>query len=240
MRDLAGQAALVTGASGAIGGAVARALAEAGVRLYLTGRDRERLAEAAEAVRRASPTVVLRAADLADDAQLAALVRGLEGAFGGCDLLIHAAGGFVAGEVAEVPVEELDRQLRVNLRAPYLLTQKLLPGLVERGGQVVFINSTVGTAARGTLAVYSASKHGLRALADSLREEVNRRGVRVLSVFPGRTASAMQAEVHRLEGRSYDPDRFMQPSDVAAAVVSALVLPASAELTELTIRPMRP
>jgi NAD(P)-dependent dehydrogenase (short-subunit alcohol dehydrogenase family) len=160
--------------------------------------------------------------------------------YGGVDILVHSIGLFRAGPIATSPIEDLDAQYRVNLRVPYLLTQELLPSLIERQGQVVFINSGAGShPARGSWGAYSATKHGLRALADSLREEVNRKGVRVLTVFPGRTATPMQEEVHRFEGRPYDPSRFLQPEDVAASVVQALRLPRTAELTDLHIRPMR-
>jgi NADP-dependent 3-hydroxy acid dehydrogenase YdfG len=105
---------------------------------------------------------------------------------------------------------------------------------------VVFVNSSAGFhPARAGWAAYSASKHALRALADGLRDEVNRQGVRVITIFPGRTATAMQEEVHRYEGRDYDPERFLQPRDVAAAVLSSLALPRTAEVTDLHIRPMQ-
>ena len=225
-----GQTALITGASGGIGSAIARALAEEGVRLFLVGRNLEKLTVAGETFQ----------ADLTDDAQLRATAAKVREVFGGVDLLIHSIGLFRAGPIATSPVEDLDAQYRVNLRVPYLLTQELLPSLIEREGQVVFINSGAGShPARGSWGSYSATKHALRALADSLRDEVNRKGVRVLSVFPGRTATPMQEEVHRFEGRPYDPARFLQPEDVAAAVVQALRLPRTAELTDLHIRPMQ-
>jgi len=223
------QVALITGASGGIGSAIAQALADEGVRLFLVGRNLENLT-GGEAFR----------ADLTDDAQLRATVARVREVYGGVDILVHSIGLFRAGPIATSPVEDLDAQYRVNLRVPYLLTQELLPSLIERQGQVVFINSGAGShPARGSWGAYSATKHGLRALADSLRDEVNRKGVRVLTVFPGRTATAMQEEVHRFEGRPYDPSRFLQPEDVAASVVQALRLPRTAELTDLHIRPMR-
>lgn len=224
-----GQTALITGASGGIGSAIARALAEEGVRLFLVGRNLEKLT-GGEAFQ----------ADLTDDAQLRAAAARVREVFGGVDLLIHSIGLFRAGPIETSPVEDLDAQYRVNLRVPYLLTQELLPSLIERRGQVVFINSGAGShPARGSWGAYSATKHALRALADSLRDEVNRKGVRVLTVFPGRTATPMQEEVHRFEGRPYDPTRFLQPEDVATSVVQALRLPRTAELTDLHIRPMR-
>lgn len=233
MIDLEGQVALITGASGGIGSAIARALASEGVRLFLVGRDPGRLNEPAGAE-------VFRA-DLTDDAQLQATADRVREVFGGVDLLVHSIGLFRGGPMETSPVQDLDDQYRVNVRVPYLLTQALLPSLIERQGQVVFVNSGAGAnPARGSWGAYSATKHALRAVADSLRDEVNRQGVRVLTVFPGRTATAMQEEVHRFEGRPYDPSRFIQPEDVAGPVVQALRMAKSAELTDLHIRPMRP
>ena len=92
---------------------------------------------------------------------------------------------------------------------------------------------------RAGVGQYAAMKHALRALADTLREEVNRDGVRVLSVFLGRTATPMQAAVHRVESRVYEPEPLLQPADVAAVVISALSLPRTAEVTDIHIRPLR-
>src|SRR3989454_9395399 len=100
-------------------------------------------------------------------------------------------------------------------------------------GQIVFINSTVGLATRANVAQFSATQHGLKAMADCLREEVNPDGVRVLTVFPGRTATARQAAIHQLEGRPYHPDRLLQTRDVAAVVLNALGLDRTAEVTDI-------
>lgn len=238
--SLRNQVAVITGASGGIGGAVALALAEQGARLLLAGRSAEKLERVAERVRGLAPAVELFAADLADDGRVRALAARAGEVFGGVDVLVHSLGLFLAGPLETSPVEDLDRQLRVNLHVPYLLTQALLPSLLARQGQVVFINSSAGHhPGRASWGAYAASKHGLRAVADSLREEVNKRGVRVVTVFPGRTATAMQEEVHRFEGRPYDPGRFLTPGDVAATVLTALSLPRTAEVTDLHVRPMR-
>ncbi|MEJ2684988.1 MAG: SDR family NAD(P)-dependent oxidoreductase [Candidatus Sulfobium sp.] len=106
------------------------------------------------------------------------------------------------------------------------------------GGQIVFINSSAGLKARAGVSQYAATKHALRAVADSLREEVNAHGIRVLSIYPGRTSTPMQEIVHRMEGRIYDPDHFMRPEDIASVVINSLHLPGSAEVTDVSIRPM--
>ena len=238
MTAFEGQAAVITGASGGIGEAIAVELARGGARLLLSGRSVEKLEGVAERCRTFSSEVETFEADLGEDDAVRALTAGAL-AFGGVDLLIHSIGFFRGGSFAASPVADLDHQYRTNVHVPFLLTQGLLPSLIERRGQVVFVNSSAGFhPARAGWVGYSASKHALRALADGLRDEVNPRGVRVLTVFPGRTATPMQEEVHRFEGKPYDRERFLQPADVAAAVVSALALPRSAEVTDLHVRPM--
>jgi NADP-dependent 3-hydroxy acid dehydrogenase YdfG len=132
----------------------------------------------------------------------------------------------------------LDKQYKTNVRAPYALTQALLPMLKAFQGQVVFINSSSALNAKPMTAQYDSTKHALKALADSLRGEINRHGVRVLSVYLGRTASEMQEGIYRMEGRPYRPELLLQPDDVASVVVNALGLPRTAEVTDISIRPM--
>jgi len=227
-----GAVAVVTGASSGIGRAIACALAPQVETLVIVGRS----AAALEALRDVlSPrTVRCEQVDLGDDVQVGRLVRGVGDAL---DVLVHAAGTITVGPIERIAVDALDAQYRVNLRAPYLLTRALLPALRARQGQVVFVNSTAGLLAQPGVAHYAATKHGLRGLADGLRAEVNADGVRVISVYPGRTATPMQAAVHAAEGRLFDPERLVQPEDVAALVVQALCLPRTAEVTDITVRP---
>jgi NAD(P)-dependent dehydrogenase (short-subunit alcohol dehydrogenase family) len=223
MALLEGRYALVTGASGGIGGAIAVALAEAGAKLVVAGRDHSRLREVA--VRAGGARVV--AGDLTrrtDVEELAAHAQGV-------DTLIHSAGAYARDD----DPDGFEAQLSANLVAPYRLTQLLLDGLED----LVFINSSQGLSASPGVGQYAASKHGLRAVADALRGEVNDRGTRVLSVHVGRTATAMQERIFATEGRTYTPERLMQPEDVAQVVLAALVLPRTAEMTSVSIRPMQ-
>jgi NAD(P)-dependent dehydrogenase (short-subunit alcohol dehydrogenase family) len=236
-RPLEGRTCVVTGASSGIGRAIAISLAAGGATVLAVGRRREELERTAGSANGAG-RIEPRQADLVSDDELARLTGELLARDGGVDVLVHSAGAFGRGDVSAAPADELDRQYAANVRAPYLLTQALLPALRASQGQIVFINSTAGLTARRGVAQYSATKHALRAIADSLREEVNADGVRVVSVYPGRTATPMQAQVHELEGKPYKPERLMQPADVAEVVLSALTLPRTTEVTDLMVRPM--
>ncbi len=228
---------VVTGASSGIGRAIALELAQEEAFLHLVGRSVDTLQEVARQARSWGGEADVHEADLDDDAQMDAFVEQLQREVKAVDILVHSAGVVVLAPVAEADIADLDHQYRVNLRAPFRLTQKLLPMLRVAKGQIVFINSGAGLNANPNWSQYAASKHGLKALADSLRAEVKPDGVRVMSVYPGRTASPMQQKVHEMEGKAYDPSRFVQPDDVAAQVVSALALPPNAEVPDVSIRP---
>jgi NAD(P)-dependent dehydrogenase (short-subunit alcohol dehydrogenase family) len=153
------------------------------------------------------------------------------------DSVVHAAGVVALGTVADLSVQDWARQLRVNLVAPAALTRVALPALRAARGTVVLVNSGAGLFAHPQWSAYAASKHGLRALADSLRAEEAPHGVRVTSVYPGRTATPMQEEVHRQEGKAYDATAWIQPQTVVDAVLHVLDLPGDATIPDLTIKP---
>ena len=232
------QIALVTGASGGIGGAITTALAALGATVCVVGRDVTKL----EALTRRLPiTSRIEACptDLTNNEDIERLTDLITNGFGRLDILIHSAGIMAHGKLEEAPLTSLDQQYATNVRGPYYLTQRLLPLLRKPRGQIVFINSTVGLTARANTSQYSATKHAFRALADALRDEVNSDSVRVLSVFLGRTATPLLEALHHQEGRTYQPDLLLQPEDVASVVTNALALPWTAEVTNISIRPMQ-
>lgn len=237
--SFAGQRALITGASSGIGRAIAVGLARGGAKLWVLGRSRERLEEALCAAASSAASISAHEADLSTPEGQAAAIEAVLPELDGLDILVHCAGEISLGPIATAPVEQFDRQYQVNLRAPYVLTQALLPLLRKSQGQVVFINSTAGLRANANAAQYSATKHGLKALADSLRDEVNRDGVRVLSVFSGRTSTPMQRAITEWEGKQWLPEYMLQPEDVAATLLHSLSLPRTAELTDISLRPFR-
>jgi NAD(P)-dependent dehydrogenase (short-subunit alcohol dehydrogenase family) len=151
--------------------------------------------------------------------------------------VVHAAGVVDLGPVAELSAESWQEQLAVNLVAPAVLTRVALPALRAGRGTVVFLNSGAGLSAHPAWSAYAASKHGLKALADALRGEEEGAGVRVTTVYPGRTATPMQQKVHAQEGREYDASDWIEPATVVDAVLLVLDLPRDATISDLTIRP---
>ncbi|MQW75540.1 SDR family oxidoreductase [Nocardioides sp. dk4132] len=221
---------LVTGAGSGIGRLLAERLAARGDELVLVARSAAR----AEDLRAGVPGAEVLVADLADPSA----VEGLAGALpDSLDSVVHAAGVVELGEVGELTAGAWQDTLTVNLVAPAVLTRIALPALRSARGTAVFVNSGSGLRANPHWAAYSASKHGLRALADALRAEEQDRGVRVSSIYPGRVATAMQEEVHRQEGRDYDPGAWIDPATVVDAILHVLDLPGDATLTDLTLRP---
>ena len=224
------QTHLLTGAGSGIGLAVARRLADRGDRLILVARDDARAAELTALFAGSSAVV----ADLRQPQTIAALAADLPDTL---DSVIHAAGVVDLGHVADLPLGAWDSQLTVNLIAPAELTRIALRALRATRGHVLFVNSGAGLTAHAEWAAYAASKHGLKALADALRGEEAPHGVRVTTVYPGRTATPMQARVHEQEGNAYDPARFIDPESVATAILTAIDLPADAVITDLSVRP---
>lgn len=225
--------ALVAGASGGIGRAIAFDLLGAGAEVFMLGRSMTRLVQPAppENIRGKCHFV---AADLTDDRAIERIVAEISPR-GRLDVLVLSSGIYERSREAAV----FARQIAANLVGPYALIQQLLPLLIEAKGQVVFINSTQGLKAAAGVGQYAATKHALKAVADSLRDEVNASGVRVASIFLGRTATEMQRAIFAAEGRPYPPERLIQPADVAELVLSLLRLPRTSEVTDIVLRPMQ-
>jgi NAD(P)-dependent dehydrogenase (short-subunit alcohol dehydrogenase family) len=235
---LSGQVALVTGAGSGIGEAVAQALGACGVQLALVGRRSTSLDALAHRIGLASPKVRSYICDLADEARIQDLAAMVQNDFASLDILVHSAGIFIGEDQALDLSAEFDRQNKVNLLAPQFLTEKLSSMFQPGRGQVVFINSSVARRVPADQGHYTATKIGLKTYADTLRREVNSKGVRVLSAFVGRTATPMQKAIAEKGGLEYKPERLLQPADVAAIIVNCLSLPFTAEVTEIDIRPM--
>jgi NADP-dependent 3-hydroxy acid dehydrogenase YdfG len=237
VRTFEGRTAVITGGGTGVGAAVALALAKAGASIHLVGRRLEALHSIAARASSSGSEVACYAVDLAGNSGQIQLSQRLLRDLSHVDILVQNAAAFVRGAIEGASLADFDIQYQTNVRAPYVLTQALLPMLKARRGQIVFINSSSGISAKPLSAQYDSTKHALKAIADSLRAEVNEHGVRVLSVYLGRTATEMQKRIHDMEGKSYRPEQLLQPEDVASVILNALSLPQTAEVTDIHIRP---
>ena len=222
MFDLTGKVALVTGATGGIGEAIATALHARGATVALTGRREAELARVAEAL--GGQRVIVAPADLADPAAPAALVEKIEAEAGSLDILVNNA-GFTRDMLAlRMGDADWNAVLEVDLTAPFRLARAALRGMMKkRWGRVVSIASIVGVTGNAGQANYAAAKAGLIGMSKSLAQEVATRGVTVNVVAPGFVKTAMTdalPEAARTALLSRIPTQRMgSPEDVAAAVV---------------------
>ncbi|MTE01727.1 SDR family NAD(P)-dependent oxidoreductase [Paracoccus sp. YIM 132242] len=246
-KRLEGCVALVTGASSGIGAATAIELAAQGARVILAARRAERLADIAGRIAEAGGEARVLAADIAQRGVPAQLVADAVAAGGRLDILVNAAGVMLNGDSIERPLSEWERMVDLNLMALMAATKAALPHLVEaakagRGvADVVNISSIAGRVAAGTVGVYNATKFGVTAFSEALRQEFARRNVRVSVVEPGavRTelfdhqAPTAQARLSRILSEV----EHLHPEDVAEAIAHIVTRPRRVALSEVVIRP---
>ena len=210
--NVAGRSALLTGATGGLGHAIARALAGAGARLVLSGRRADVLEGLASEL-----NATIAPADLSD----ADAVRALARAHADVDILVANAGLPASGRLRSFTEEQIDRALLVNLRAPIVLAHALAPNMVARGsGHIALMSSLSGKAPTAGSSIYSATKFGLRGFAGALRAELHGTGVGVSAIFPGfiRDAGMFEdANVTLPRGTG-----TKSPADVARATLRAI------------------
>jgi 3-oxoacyl-[acyl-carrier protein] reductase len=220
MFDLTERTALVTGASGGIGGAIARALAARGAKLALSGTRADALQAVADEI--GGATVLPCRLDVADEVE--ALVPAAVAALGGLDILVNNAGITRDGLAMRMKDEDWNAVLRVNLEAAFRLSRAAMrPMMKARFGRIVSISSVVGSIGNPGQANYAAAKAGLEGMTRSLAAEVASRGVTVNCVAPGFIRSAMtDALTEAQQSAMYEripAGRFGDGADVAAAVV---------------------
>ncbi|QNE36752.1 SDR family oxidoreductase [Leifsonia shinshuensis] len=221
--------ALVTGATGGIGGAIARALALDHT-VIAVGRDIPSLQSLGEV-----DNIRATLADLLDLDSMARLIRSLDR----LDVLVHSAAMSSRFTVEDADAAEWRRQLELNVVVPGEVTRFALPLLRESTGQVIFINSGAGLRSYGGHTLYSATKHALKAMADGLRAEELDRRVRVASVFPGPTETAMLAGDLRKAGRPFETGAYIDPESIARTVRTIVDLGSDAQLVDVSVRPRR-
>jgi NADP-dependent 3-hydroxy acid dehydrogenase YdfG len=239
MESLKDQIAVVTGASSGIGKAIALSLAGHGAEVYLVARRRELLENIAKQVKALGSRGHACPVDLTKDEEIRTLGERVHKDFGRVNILILCGGAISHGALDKAPLADLDLLYRSNIRGHYAMLQTMLPLLRKGPGQIVFVNSSAGLRSPATVGQFAATQHAFRSIADSLRDEVNADGIRVLSIFPGRTATPRISKLFEKEGRSYKPELLMQPEDIAEMVTHSLRLPRTAEVTDIRIRPMQ-
>lgn len=229
---LIGKRALVTGGSSGIGRAIGTSLAAAGARVVLAAREPTKLNAIASRIGALTVT-----GELSTPASAVKLATQATELLGGLDILVLSSGGYISGSIADLPETTFADMMGPNVIGPAALARCLAPMLAAAGGHVLVVNSTVIKAQNIKGRVYfAASQHAMRAFTDGLRDELNDIGVRVTSLFPGTTATPRQERLHQENGVEYRPDRLLQPEDVAALALAALLMPPTAEITDVYIR----
>jgi 3-oxoacyl-[acyl-carrier protein] reductase len=238
---LNGQVAIITGACGGIGSMTCRALRAEGAHVVAVDREPGAIDHAVEGLasdgREAGILGV--AADVRDEAQVAAMVAQADARFGRVDILVHCAGilrGSHGGPkpLAQVATAEWDDVIDTNLRGTFLCNRAVLPDMIrQRAGQIVNLSSTSGRQGRALDAVYCASKFGVIGLTESLAEEVRQFGIRVYAVLP----DAVRTPLWEQNGAVPVPSDALAPERVADLIRYILTLPGDMVLRNLVVAP---
>lgn len=245
-KRLEGTVSLVTGASSGIGEATAAALAEEGAKVALVARRRDRLEALSERLG-ADRTLVIEA-DVTDPDQAASAVATTVDELGRLDTLVNNAGVMLLGPIVGAPLDEWQRMVSLNLLGLLYCTHAALPHLLEAAqaeprsvADVVNLSSTAGRVARLNSGVYNATKHGVGAFSEALRQEVTTRHVRVTLIEPGATATELASHNRPeiLEGmaQTFGSIELMHAEDIAESIRYAVTQPRRVAVNEILVRP---
>ena len=225
--QLTDKVAVVTGAGRGIGRAIAVAYAKAGAKVVCAARSVDELSAIAGEL----GGVAMRC-DVADEADIQSLMANTVDQFGQIDILVNNAGAVARLPVHELPVEDWDHVMNVNLRGLFLCTKYALPSMLERGtGCIINISSGAGVVGPPNRSAYAASKHGVMGFTKTLVAEYLHRGVRSHVILPDATVSRMRSEGFPDE----DPDSLIQAEDIADAAVFLATQPATAHTMEIRV-----
>ncbi|HEY6752955.1 MAG TPA: SDR family oxidoreductase [Rubrobacteraceae bacterium] len=228
--DLSSQVALVTGAGSGLGAATARLLAEHGARVVLADINKEATDEVAAAFE-GQPLYM----DLTDSGSIEGGIADVLDAESKIDVLVNAAGLDFIRSAPELTLEEWDKVVNVNLRAPWLLAKLVMPHMIERGsGQILNVASTAAKKGWENAAAYVSSKHGLLGLTQVLHAEGRRHGVRAMAVVPG----GMRTNFFAALDPPPPPENLQPPETVARSILFMISQPLDSVIHELIVTPM--
>ena len=236
--NLEGSRCVVTGGSTGIGLATARQLAAAGGRVAICARTAETLEAAATELRETGAEILSLRVDVSQEEEVDSLVRAVNEAWGGADLLVNNAGIGVFGTFVDLDIDDYDRVFGVNVRGLFLCSRAFAPGMVEQGGGVIVnVASLAGKNAFAGGAIYSASKHAVMGMSKSMMLDLRPHGVRVLTVCPGTVYTPFFDRVDQ-----FNPveERSLQADDVAEMILHVVRLSDRATVSEFEIRAVNP
>jgi 3-oxoacyl-[acyl-carrier protein] reductase len=231
-KPLAGQVALITGASRGIGLAIAKNLAAMGAKISVCARDAGNLIAAAADLERHGIKVLAVPADVSRATDIAPLVQKTEQSLGAIEILVNNAGIGVFSPIQEASETDWDAVLDTNLKSVFLLSRAVAPGMISRrSGHIVNIVSLAGKNAFAGGGVYCASKWGLLGLTECMAEDLRPHGIRVSAVCPGSVATDFSPPSKK------DPRKMLQPEDVAHAVAMIVTQAPQSFISEVLLRP---
>jgi NADP-dependent 3-hydroxy acid dehydrogenase YdfG len=246
-RPLDDTVALVTGSSSGIGAATARRLAADGAAVALVARRRDRLDDLASTIRSDGGSALVLQADVTDQGQAVDAVARTVSELGRLDTLVNNAGVMLLGPALDTPTDEWDRMVALNVQGLLYVTHAALPHLVEaakdspRGvADLVNISSTAGRVARPGSSVYTLTKFGINAFAESLRQELITQRVRVSVVEPGTVdtelVSHLREDVRRAARSQVEAIEALRPEDIADAVSYIVTRDRRVAVNEILVR----
>jgi len=231
-KPLERKVALVTGASRGIGFAIARSLGRMGTKVSICARDVERLERARGELERAGASVLAAPADISRPVEIEALVEKTTRSLGAIEILVNNAGIGYFGPFYQAEEANWDKQLDTNLKAVFLLSKAVAPGMMERrDGHIINIASLAGKNSFAGGAIYCASKWGLVGLTECMAEDLRPFGIRVSVICPG----SVETEFSPHAGK--DPRKMLQPEDIAHAVEMLVTQAPQSFISEVLIRP---
>ena len=220
--SLKGKNAIITGAGRGIGYAVAIALAKEGVNVGLIARSKEQLEKVVKEVESLGVKAAFAVADVSKNEEVIKATEFVTSELGAIDILINNAGIGKFGNFMDLEIAEWEKIIQVNLMGVYYVTRAVLPGMIEqKSGDIINISSSAGQKGAPITSAYSASKFGVLGVTESLAMEVRKHNIRVTALTPSTVATDLAIDNNLTDG---NPDKVMQPEDIAEFIVSQLKL----------------